>query len=131
MITNIVIFVLGLLIYAGYGLPGLAYLVASTLVSYLVALATPKHRWAMWLSVAANAALLLLVKLEPCTGLGILAPMGISYFALRLISYNIDVYKGKLQPEKDLLRSVILSFALSVFIRKRVAGYRDNRTDVK
>jgi len=41
MITNIVIFVLGLLIYAGYGLPGLAYLVASTLVSYLVALATP------------------------------------------------------------------------------------------
>ena len=33
--------------------------------------------------------------------------------------------------EKDLLRSVILSFALSVFIRKRVENYRDNRPDEK
>jgi len=127
MITNIVIFVLGLLIYAGYGLPGLAYLVASTLVSYLVALATPKHRWAMWLSVAANAALLLLVKLEPCTGLGILAPMGISYFALRLISYNIDVYKGKLQPEKDLLRYALHSTYLPALFLGPIERYDPQR----
>ena len=34
-------------------------------------------------------------------------------------------------PEKDLLRSVILSFALSVFIRKRVENYRNNRLNEK
>lgn len=103
MVMNCLIFVAGLLVYLGYGLTGFAYLAAATLISWGAGLLTPKHRWVMWLSVALNATMLVLVKLEPYTALGILAPMGISYFGLRIISYNADVYRGKIQPEKSLL----------------------------
>ena len=109
MIGNVLILLLSLLIYSCYGLWPLTGLLAAVLVSWLTALATPRHKWVMWLSVAANALLLTLLKLEPVTGLGLLAPMGISYFALRLISYNVDVGCGKLSPEKNIFR-----FALDI-----------------
>ena len=92
---NILIFVCGLLIYAGYGLWGLAYLLGATLLSYLTGLLTRHRRWVMWVSIALNTLALLAVKLEPVTGFGILAPLGISYFTMQLISYNVDVYKEK------------------------------------
>ena len=101
---NILIFVSGLLIYAGYGLWGLAYLLGATLLSYLTGLLTRCRRWVMWVSIALNTLALLAVKLEPVTGFGILAPLGISYFTLQLISYNVDVYKEKYPPEKNLYR---------------------------
>lgn len=101
---NILIFVFGLLIYAGYGLSGLAYLLGATVLSYGAGLLTRRWRWVMWPCVALNALMLLAVKLDGITGFGILAPLGISYFTLQLISYNVDVYKGKYPAEKNLYR---------------------------
>ena len=104
MIVNILIFLAGLVIYAGYGWVGLAYLLGATALSYLAGLLIPKHRWVMWLSVAANAAVLVIVKLQPVTGWEFLAPMGLSYFTLQIISYNVDIYKGRFAPERNLFR---------------------------
>lgn len=101
---NILILIAGLLVYAGYGLDGLAYLLGATLLSYGAALITPRKRWVMWICVGLNALMLLAVKLDSVTGFGILAPLGISYFTLQLISYNVDVYKEKYPPEKNLYR---------------------------
>ncbi len=101
---NILIFIFGLLIYAGYGLAGLAYLLGATLLSYGAGLLTRRWRWVMWPCVGLNVLMLLLVKLDGVTGFGILAPLGISYFTLQLISYNVDVYKGKYPAEKNLYR---------------------------
>lgn len=101
---NIFIFLAGLAIYAGYGLPGLCYLAVATLLSYGTALLTPKLRPMMWVSVAANALMLVLLKLQPVTGLELTAAMGVSYFSLQLISYNVDVWKGKYPPERNLYR---------------------------
>lgn len=101
---HILIFLAGLLVYAGYGLDGLAYLLGATVVSYAAGLLTPRHRWVMWLCVGLNALMLLAVKLDGYTGFGILAPLGISYFTLQLISYNVDIYKEKYPPEKNLYR---------------------------
>ena len=101
---NIFIFLAGLAVYASYGLPGLCYLAAATLLSYGAALLTPRVRFMMWLSVAANALMLVLLKLQPITGMELVSAMGVSYFSLQLISYNVDVWKGKYPPERNLYR---------------------------
>ena len=104
MMINFLIFLAGLAIYAGYGIPGLVYLLAATALSYLAGLLIPKHRWVMHVSVILNAAMLVAVKLQPVTGMEILAPMGVSYFTLQIISYHVDLYRGKYEPERNILR---------------------------
>ena len=99
MIINILIFLLGLAVYAGYGLPGLAYLLGATALSYGAGLLIPKHKWVLWISVALNALALLIVKAQPVLGWEFVAPLGISYFTLQIIAYNADVYRGKYAPE--------------------------------
>ena len=104
MMINILIFVAGLAIYAGYGISGLAYLLAATAISYGAGLLIPRHRWVMHASIVLNAAMLVAVKLQPITGMEILAPMGVSYFTLQIISYHVDLYRGKYEPERNILR---------------------------
>ena len=97
---NRFIFLAGLAVYASYGLPGLCYLAGAILLSYVTALLTPRLRFMMWISVVANALMLVLLKLQPITGMELVAAMGVSYFSLQLISYNVDVWRGKYPPEK-------------------------------
>ena len=117
MIINVLIFLIGLLIYAGYGWAGLAYLALATLFSYGAALLAKKAPWVTWVWVALNAAMLLMLKLQPVTGLSLLAPMGVSYFTLQIISYNVDVYKGKYEPERNLFRyALFVTYIPHLFI---------------
>ena len=104
MIVNILIFLIGLLIYAGYGWAGLAYLAAAALLSNGTALLAKKVPWLTWVWIVLNAAMLLMLKLQPVTGISLLAPMGVSYFTLQIISYNVDVCRGKYEPERNLFR---------------------------
>ena len=101
---NILILFAGLFLYAGYGIWGLVWLLAATGISYLLGLLIPKYKWLMYLGVAAQGIILVLLKLQPVTGMEMLAPMGVSYFSLQIISYLVDVYRGKIQPEKNILR---------------------------
>lgn len=117
MIITILTFLAGLLIYAGYGLPGLFYLLALAGASYFAALLTPRYKIFMWVMVAVNAAALVTVKLLPLTGLEFAAPLGISYFSLRIISYNVDVYRGKYPPETNPLRYLLyVTFLPHIFL---------------
>ena len=104
MIVQILIFLAGLVVYAGYGVPGLVYILCATALSYLAGRLIPKHRWVMPVSVVLQALILLAVKLQPVTGMTLAAPLGISYFTLQIISYHVDIYRGKYEPERNLLR---------------------------
>ena len=104
MLVSILIFLIGLAVYAGYGLWGFAYLAAAVLVSYGCGLLTKKYPFMAFVSIALNAAMLVLVKLQPVTGLHLISVMGISYFTLQIISYNADVYRGKYEAERTLFR---------------------------
>lgn len=104
MIVNILIFVIGLVIYAGSGIAGLLFLLGATAVSYVLGLLIPKHRWLLWPGVGILAALLLIVKLQPITNFSLISALGISYFSLQIISYLADVYKGRYEPERNLFR---------------------------
>ena len=62
MIVNVLIFLIGLLVYAGYGWAGLAYLASAVLLSYGAALLCKKARWLTWVWIILNGAMLLLAN---------------------------------------------------------------------
>ncbi|MGN0343017.1 MAG: MBOAT family O-acyltransferase [Roseburia sp.] len=56
--------------------------------------------------------------LEPCAGLSLILPVGISFYTFQSLSYTIDVYQGKIPREKSFVR-----FALYIsFFPQLVAG---------
>ncbi len=114
---NVFIFLAGLAIYAGYGLPGLGYLTSAVVLAYAMGLLTPRFPFAMWISVVLNAGMLVLLKLQPVTGMELISAMGVSYFSLQLIAYNVDVRKGKYPPEKNFCRfALFVTYLPHLFI---------------
>ena len=104
MVMNIMIFVAGLAMYALSGWAGTAYLVAATAASYGIGLLIPRKKWLMWVGIAANAGILLYMRLLPITNWGFIPVLGISYFSLQIIGYLVDVYKENHPPERNFLR---------------------------
>lgn len=104
MIVNLILLLISLAIYAGYGIPGLVYLVAAVLVSWLAGLLSQRWRWVGLISAMLNVLSLLLLKLQPFLGISWISAMGMSYFSLQIISYHVDVFRGKYLPEKNFLR---------------------------
>ncbi|MBD5491698.1 MAG: MBOAT family protein [Lachnospiraceae bacterium] len=103
MIINIILLIVGLAVYAGYGISVL-YLSTVTFLSYLAGHLIPKHRWVMWVSTVLQALLLLLLRVQHWLPYpSIIAPIGISYFTLQIIAYHVDLYRGKYEPEKNIL----------------------------
>ena len=104
MVKNILILLAGLAVYVGYGLEGFVYLAGAVVCSYEAGRLIPKYRWVFWISLLLNGMGLILVKLQPLTGMQLPAMLGISYFTLKIISYNVDVYRNKYPAEKNLFR---------------------------
>lgn len=117
MIINTILLIVGLAVYIGYGISVL-YLLAVTLLSYLAGLLIPKHRWVMWVSTVLQAFLLLLLRVKHLLPYqSFAAPIGISYFTLQIIAYHVDLYRGKYEPEKNVLRfSLFVTWLPHIFI---------------
>ena len=66
------------------------------------------RKWILIITIAVNACILIAIKillygqakLNWLSGVQIIAPLGISYYTLQVISYIVDVYKGKIEAEK-------------------------------
>ncbi|MCC0178014.1 MBOAT family protein [Waterburya agarophytonicola K14] len=58
--------------------------------------------------------------------LNIVLPVGISFYTFQTLSYSIDVYKGKLEPTKD----IIAFFAFVSFFPQLVAGPIERATNL-
>ncbi len=129
MVLKILIFAVSVLAYGSYGLPGLGCLAAATAVSYLAGRLYSKAPWLTWASITVTALSLVVLKLEPYTNLGLLAPMGVSYFTLRLISYNADVAKGKIAPEKNFFSFALFAVYLPYMALGPIEGYDPRRFD--
>lgn len=114
---SVLILFVGLLIYAGYGMAGILYLLAATGITYLLGLLIPKNRWLMWVGVGLNALALTMLRLQGLLPVKLIAVMGISYFSLQSISYLVDIYRGNYAPEKRFLRfALYLTYLPHLFI---------------
>lgn len=135
MFVNVLIFIGGLAVYAGYGMAGLAYLLFATALTYAAGLLIPKCRWALIPSVTLNVLALVVVKAQPVLGWEFVAPLGISYFTLQIIAYNVDVFRGKYPPEKNPFRYFLcITYLPHLFIgpiepydKMRLAVFQDRR----
>lgn len=59
----------------------------------------------MWISTVFQVCLLLLLRVQHLLPYpSISAPLGISYFTLQIIAYHVDLYRGRYEPEKNVLR---------------------------
>jgi alginate O-acetyltransferase complex protein AlgI len=127
--------------YGSWDLRFLALLLGSVVIDYSVALALAKaeghrRRWLLGVSLAFNLGVLAFFKYAgffvesaaellaslgwavPVTDLGIVLPVGISFYTFQTLSYTVDVYRRQLEPCRDLV-----DFALFVmFFPQLVAG---------
>ena len=113
------VLLLASLVFYGWGEPKLLWLMVFTIaVFYLCGLAigrSEKHKskW-LWVSVAVGVGLLGLFKyadfflssFNAVTGLSVpllrlALPVGISFYTFQCLSYTIDVYRGKVPPQKN------------------------------
>lgn len=117
MMINLLILIVGLVVYAGYGI-SILYLLAATLLSYLAGRLIPRHRWVMWVSTVLLTLPLLFLRAQHwLPWQSIIAPVGISYFTLQIIAYHVDLYRGKYEPEKNLLRfGLFVTYLPHIFI---------------
>ena len=58
--------------------------------------------------------------------LKIILPVGISFYTFQALSYSIDVYRGKIEPTKD----IIAFFAFIAFFPQLVAGPIERATNL-
>ena len=114
---KVLIFFVGLAVYAGYGLAGFAYLMCAVLISYGAGRLMTRYRWMLWVSLIFHGGVLALMKLQPLTGMELPVVLGISYFTLKIISYNVDVYRGKYPAERNLFRySMYVTYLPQIYL---------------
>lgn len=109
----VVLLVASYLFYGCQGAQNLVYILFTTLTTYTVSLllhyfqAQPdqktgkqKGRLILLLCLTANFGMLLVCKINLLRG-GLL-PLGISFYLFQSMGYLLDVYRGKLNPERNL-----------------------------
>lgn len=149
-LQNLLIVAASYFFYGWWDWRFLSLIMISTLVDYAVGLAlssqgdSTKRKILLWTSIVVNLGLLgffkyynffldnfvtafsLLGMELSASSLRIILPVGISFYTFQTLSYTIDVYRGKMQPTKDLI-----SFAAFVsFFPQLVAGPIERATNL-
>ncbi|MBQ4289103.1 MAG: MBOAT family protein, partial [Clostridia bacterium] len=107
MITEILLFLTGMLLYLDHGIIPLCEILLISIIVYGIGIYMARKRWLYWPGLAVCLAPLFLLKLNEVVPTGIMLPFGLSYFSLQLISYLTDVYKAKLKPERRPVRFLL------------------------
>lgn len=112
------VLLLGSLFFYGYGEPVyLLLMVISILSAWALGLLVPRSRLAFILSVMISLGLLgwfkyadfFIESFAAAAGisaepLGIALPVGISFYTFQILSYTIDLRRGKIAPQRNLIR---------------------------
>lgn len=96
------------------GFENIIYILFSTFISYLAGLGIQKRKnkkAILFTTIGINSFILIVMKLVPYITqisqfkeINLLVPLGISYYTFQIISYIIDVYREKYEPEKNFFK---------------------------
>lgn len=122
--NNIILLVASYVFYGWWDYRFLFLIFASSVVDYVVGYKIPESKnKKAWLSVSliVNLGLLMFFKYYNFfvksahdlmnilgyegshTSLNIILPVGISFYTFQTLSYSLDIYKGKIKPQKDFI----------------------------
>lgn len=149
-LQNILILVASYIFYGWWDWRFLSLIIFSTLLDYSIGRAlsqtkeVPKRKLLLWTSIIVNLGFLGFFKYYnffidnfttafsffgkniSVNSLNIILPVGISFYTFQTLSYSIDVYRGKLEAEKNFV-----SFAAFVsFFPQLVAGPIERATNL-
>ncbi len=120
-LAPIFLLIVSLLVYASFGLANFGFILFSLFTSYLTALYLTNHqnKIILTLAIILNASIFFLFKITPnvtIKTMTFIAPVGLAYYTLQVISYLIDVYRGKYQAERNLLRYGLYIFYFPILL---------------
>lgn len=123
-ILNGILLGFSLVFYAWDNLDHVSVLLSLILINYLIGFSKNECRPVLLLGIGYNLWVLfqykylsaILSALQAGDSAGVLAPLGISFLIFHAISYLMDLYQGRCEPEKNLL-----SFALYLAFFPKVA----------
>ncbi len=112
MLINVLLLILSIAIYLSFGIENFVFILFSILTTFIAGkYLNTKHKKPVLIgTIFINAVILILIKLFPfgesiftkIGTLNIIAPLGVSYYTLQVISYLVDVYKGKYEAETNI-----------------------------
>ena len=142
-------------VFYGYWNPKFCLLMlGSTLVSYLAGLGflrwgeSPKHRkWLLWAPIAVDLSLLGFFKYAdfaiesynwitvwagrpPLSPLGILLPVGISFYTFHTITYIVDSYRGVVRPTRNFWEFACYVSLFSQLVAGPIVRFRELQDDL-
>ena len=133
---NIVLLIFSLSFYF-YGERNLA-LIISCVANYFLGLAIAKDKKYLTLGIIGNIAMLGYYKYSNffieninsianinLSYLNIILPLGISFFTFQNISYLIDVYRGEIAPQKNILKYATYITLFPQLIAGPIVRYKD------
>lgn len=141
---NLLVVAASYLFYGWWDWRFLLLIAFTSACSYLSGMIIGHGRWrkqALWGNIIVNLAILGLFKyydffaaelasLLGCSGdsvmLHLVLPVGISFYTFQALSYSIDIYRGKLEPTRD----VVAFFAYVSFFPQLVAGPIERATNL-
>jgi alginate O-acetyltransferase complex protein AlgI len=114
---NLLLFILSLIFYAWGEVRYIFIMFFSVILDYLSSQGIKRYRYHLWLpkamlmlSIAGNLGMLLFFKYMGFIGsllnldLPVLTlPLGISFYTFQTMSYTIDVYRGKVEAENNII----------------------------
>lgn len=95
-------------------------------------------KWILILTIAINACILIVIKillygqakLNWLSGTQIIVPLGISYYTLQVISYIVDVYKGKIEVEKNFFKYLLYVMYFPYLFIGPITRYKDVKEEL-
>ncbi len=141
---NLLVVVASYVFYGWWDWRFLLLIAFTSACSYFSGIVIGNGRWrksALWGNIAINLAILGLFKyydffaaelatLLGCSGdsvmLHLILPVGISFYTFQALSYSIDIYRGKMEPTRD----VVAFFAYVSFFPQLVAGPIERATNL-
>lgn len=160
MLINILLLILSITIYASFGISNLIYILFSTITTYIAAraiqsiknkragiasshiqqehLQTKNDKWLMILTIFINAAILIAIKMllfgkakiSILNSVSIIVPLGISYYTLQVISYIADVYKQKIEAEKNFFKYLLYVLYFPYLFIGPITRYEDMKKEL-
>lgn len=129
---NVLLLLASIIIYASFGIQSLLYVFFSIITTFIAAkyLKTKHKKLILSGTIIVNLAILVFMKFLPYTNLSILAPLGISYYTLQIISYLVDVYKGKYEPETNFFNFTLFIMYIPHLFIGPISRYDDMKKNL-